>query len=387
MSIHVVESLTDVSAVEWNGLNLCGNPFIRHEFLCTLETERCADRHKGWRAQHILLRSDDTLELIGAIPLYLKNHSWGEFVFDWSWASAFARHGIDYYPKLSSAVPFTPASGPRLLTASKGDPGQIRMALANALRSLAQELGVSSAHVLFAETEDMQVLRSLGFLARNDCQFHWRNREYSSFDDFIATFRADKRKKALRERRRVSEAGIRFEIRSGGEMDDDLWDRAFALSESTFAQHGHEHYLSASFFKAIARAMPNAVIAVCAMHGGQLVGVAICFRGDETLYGRYWGQAANFHSLHFETCYFQGIEYCIKHGLKTFEPGTQGEHKIARGFEPTLTQSAHWIADTRFAEALEAHLANERTTVERYQEAMRGHMPFHRPTHEGDEAT
>jgi predicted N-acyltransferase len=378
MAVQVVESLSDIAAEEWNALDLRGNPFLRHEFLSTLETEHCADARGGWRAQHLLLRDDATQKLIGAVPLYLKDHSWGEFVFDWSWASAYSQSGLNYYPKLSCAIPFTPASGPRLLARADSSAAQTKAALAIAVQSLAKELQLSSAHVLFAVEDDLAALKSLQFLVRSDCQFHWHNRGYASFDDFIRTFRADKRKKAMRERRRVSEAGIRFETRSGREMDADLWDRAFALSDSTFAQHGHEHYLTANFFKEIARTLPDSVVVICALHSEQLVGVAICFRGDDTLYGRYWGQAANFHSLHFETCYFQGIEYCIKHGLKSFEPGTQGEHKIARGFEPTLTHSAHWIADSRFAQALNAHLVRERLAVERYRDQMREHLPFHR---------
>jgi predicted N-acyltransferase len=378
MAVHVANSLSDVSAAEWNSLGLNGSPFLRHEFLFALETQRCADTRSGWRASHILVRDDVSSELIGAIPLYLKKHSWGEFVFDWSWASAFAQHGLDYYPKLTCAIPFTPASGPRLLTKAGYEAAGTRVSLAKALQALAQELEVSSAHVLFPSDEDLAVLKATGFLVRSDCQFHWRNRNYASFDEFIATFRAEKRKKALRERRRVREAGIRFETLAGAEISDDLWNRAFALSESTFAQHGHEHYLTAGFFKTVARALPESVVAICALFGEQLVGVAICFRGDTTLYGRYWGQAANFHSLHFETCYFQGIEYCIRHGLQSFEPGTQGEHKIARGFEPTLTHSAHWIADDRFSKALSAHLASERIAVEQYRDAVSEHLPFHR---------
>jgi predicted N-acyltransferase len=378
MSVHVAKSLRDVSAAEWNALDLCGNPFLRYEFLFALEDQRCADAASGWHAQHLLLRQDGTNELVGAVPLYLKNHSWGEFVFDWSWANAFAQHGLNYYPKLSCAIPFTPATGPRLLVKSDDNAAIARMELAKSLVAHAKELDVSSAHVLFASDTDREALEPLQFIQRSDCQFHWRNRGYATFEDFIGTFRADKRKKALRERRRVQEAGIRFSAYSGAEMTDALWDNAFALSQSTFAQHGNEHYLTADFFKAVARALPESVVSICAFHGNELIGVAICFRGGDTLYGRYWGQSANYHSLHFETCYFQGIEYCIKHNLQTFEPGTQGEHKIARGFEPTLTHSSHWIADARFAEALKAHLLRERNAVDRYRQTMMEHLPFHR---------
>ncbi|HYM35638.1 MAG TPA: peptidogalycan biosysnthesis protein, partial [Steroidobacteraceae bacterium] len=242
MSIRIIDSLHEVAASEWNALELNGNPFLRHEFLLALEAHHCADARTGWQAQHLLLHDDGTRELIGAIPLYLKRHSWGEFVFDWSWASAFSQHGLEYYPKLTCAIPFTPATGPRLLARSDAT----RATLADELKGFAEELNVSSTHVLFATEADVAALETLHFLRRCDCQFHWRNRDYASFDDFIATFRADKRKKALRERRRVAEAGIRFEWRSGNEMNDDLWNRVFALSAATFARHGHEHYLNAA---------------------------------------------------------------------------------------------------------------------------------------------
>jgi len=378
MSVRTISSLADVSAAEWNALELHGNPFLRHEFLFTLEQQHCADRHTGWQPMHLLLHDESTRQLLGAVPLYLKKHSWGEFVFDWSWASAYSQQGLEYYPKLTSAVPFTPASGPRLLVNSNTDAARTRSVLAEALQATARQLRVSSAHVLFAEEADIAALQSHRYLSRCDCQFHWRNRTYADFDQFIGTFRADKRKKALRERRRVVEAGIRFETRSGHEMTDDLWHQAFAMSAGTFARHGHEHYLTVDFFKAIARVLPDSIVAILAFYQQQPVAVAICFRGENTLYGRYWGQTADFHSLHFETCYYQGIEYCIRHGLTLFEPGTQGEHKVARGFEPALTWSAHWIADERFEHALGAHLSKERSAVTQYQEAMREHLPFHR---------
>lgn len=378
MRLRVIDSLEEVSAQEWNSLELDGNPFLRHEFLFALEEHACADTASGWQAQHLLLRDPETDTLLGAVPVYLKKHSWGEFVFDWSWASAYSQHGLYYYPKLTSAIPFTPASGPRLLVNPNSDRESVRTSLAKALHDFAVDLKVSSSHVLFAPEVDVTALAKLRYLTRCDCQFHWRNRGFGGFDEFMATFRADKRKKALRERRRVAEAGIQFETRNGDDMTNELWDRVFAMSASTFARHGHEHYLNVDFFKSIAKTMPETIVVIIAVHEREPVATAICFRGAKTLYGRYWGQAENFHSLHFETCYFQGIEYCIANGLTSFEPGTQGEHKIARGFEPTLTWSAHWIADPRFSQALEAHLRQERAAVERYRDAMREHLPFHR---------
>lgn len=377
MPISIAKSFTEIAADEWNALDLGGNPFLRHEFLLALEICECADERSGWQAQHLLLRDETTRVLIGAVPLYLKSHSFGEFVFDWSWAGAYAQHGLDYYPKLTSAVPFTPASGPRLLVRTGTHSLTVRKQLAAAICDLARDRRLSSAHVLFVNETDRAVLESLGFLLRCDCQFQWRNHAYANFDAFLATFRADKRKKTLRERRRIAEADIRFEVRTGGEMTDDLWNRAFAMSAATFARHGREHYLSAAFFKTMAKTLPESQVVVLAFRDSQPIAAAICFRGDDTLYGRYWGQESEVHSLHFETCYYQGIDYCIHHGLTQFEPGTQGEHKIVRGFEPTLTWSAHWIADRRFAAALDAHLARERDAVASYQLAMREHLPFH----------
>jgi predicted N-acyltransferase len=313
------------------------------------------------------------------MPVYLKSHSWGEFVFDWSWASAYSRIGRNYYPKLVSAIPFTPATGPRLL--ARGTPEEkqaIREQLVDVLLDLARRLQLSSAHVLFTTSEEQKLLEARGFIARCDCQFHWQNDSFRNFDEFMATFRADKRKKAMRERRRVAEAGIHFVTLRGNEIDADQWRIAMQLSEATFHSHGHEHYLNADFFRAVATTLPDCLMVKLAMLGAQPVAAAIFYQSSDTLYGRYWGAAAEFHSLHFETCYYQGIDYCIEHGIQHFEPGTQGEHKIARGFAPTKTWSAHWIADKHIAGAIRSHAAQEREAVDRYIDSVRDHLPFHR---------
>lgn len=377
--LRVLDSLADINPDDWNSLALRGNPFVRHEFLHALEYTGCAANATGWQAQHLILR-DDAGRLLGAAPLYLKSHSWGEFVFDFSWANAYARLGLQYYPKLVNAIPFTPATGPRLLTAPDADGAAVRAALLAGMRALAQEHRASSIHMLFAADDDQHAALAQEFLPRQDCQFHWRNRGYATFDDFIATFRAEKRKKLLRERRRVREAGIVFERRNGAELSLEDWRLAFALSANTFAQRGHEHYLNVEFFCAIARQQPDSVVVIWALHGDDRIAVAICFRGADTLYGRYWGAAQEYHSLHFETCYLQGVEYCIENGLQRFEPGTQGEHKIARGFEPAYTHSAHWIADHRVRAAIAEHVKQEARAVERYADSVNEHLPFHRAT-------
>jgi predicted N-acyltransferase len=265
------------------------------------------------------------------------------------------------------------------LTLPGSDAAAMRRTLTRTLLEQARSQHLSSAHVLFVLEEDRHALQEQGFLLRKDCQFHWHNRGYHSFEDFIATFRADKRKKALRERRRIAEAGVRFATLHGEQISDQLWSVVFGFSEATFAAHGQEHYLNAGFFQAVARALPNSVMVKLAYIGDDRpIAAAIFFRSGDTLYGRYWGATADFHSLHFETCYYQGIEYCIEQGLQHFEPGTQGEHKIARGFEPTATWSAHWIADRRFQRAIDQHLAQEREAVDQYMAAVREHLPFRR---------
>jgi hypothetical protein len=377
MSVRIIDSIEDVPPTEWNALDASGNPFVRHEFLAELERTHCVGRAAGWTPHHLLLENDDG-KLEGAVPLYRKTHSWGEFVFDWSWARAWSQAGLNYYPKLVSMTPFTPATGPRLLARRSDDAQGVRARLASSLMDLARDEGVSSAHVLFAGDDDRAALTSQRWLWRKDCQFHWFNRGFASFDEFLATFRAEKRKKALRERRRVAEDGVEFDTYHGGELDAALWRVVFNYSAATFAAHGHEHYLNLEFFRRIAAAMPEAVMVKVARYQAQPIAAAIFFRSADTLYGRYWGAAANFHSLHFETCYYQGVEYCIEHGLERFEPGTQGEHKVPRGFEPTTTWSAHFIADARFARALEAHLAEERAAVDEYMREVRAHLPFRR---------
>jgi predicted N-acyltransferase len=375
LQARIVTSIDRLPAAQWNALALGGNPFVRHEFLLALERTGCVGKAAGWLPNHLVLEEAD--QLIAAVPLYRKSHSWGEFVFDWSWARAYDQAGLRYYPKLVSMPPFTPATGPRLLIAPDA-PGDARTRLNTELLTYAKSEHLSSAHLLFLTDEDRAALSDSGYSWRKDCQFHWHNRGYKTFDDFIATFRSDKRKKALRERRRVSEGGVTFRTLIGAEMDERLWNIVFGFSAATFEAHGHEHYLNVEFFKSVAAVMPESIVIKLAEYQGTPIATAIFFRGDEVLYGRYWGAAANFHSLHFETCYYQGIEYCIEHGLKHFEPGTQGEHKVPRGFEPTETWSAHWIADARFRRAIDHYLNDERAAIDQYILQVEEHTPYHR---------
>jgi predicted N-acyltransferase len=375
-------SIAAISAADWNALDgTLAQPFLRHEFLCSLEESGCVTPRTGWLPQHLVL-DDGRGRIAGALPLYRKGHSRGEFVFDFAWANAYAQHGLKYYPKLLSAVPFTPVTGPRFLVHRSADAGAVKAALIAAATELARSERLSSWHILFPEEEDREAAQRAGLIERRDCQFHWFNRDYDSFDAFLATFTAEKRKKAKRERRRVAEAGIVFDTRSGADMDDALWGTVYEFYADTFYRHGHEPYLNLDFFKLIAARMPEQLMLKIARHGRTPIALAIFFVGEEALFGRYWGAGGNYHSLHFETCYYQGIEYCIERGLRRFEPGTQGEHKVPRGFVPTLTSSAHYIRDERFAAAIRDYALREARGVDDYAAAINEHVPYHRAADE-----
>ncbi len=365
-------TIAAVAAAEWNALDHEGVPFLRHEFLAAVEGSGGATPATGWTPAHLTLHRAGVL--VGALPLYEKAHSWGEFVFDFSWAEAYRRNGARYYPKLVAATPFTPATGPRFLVRPGVDPFPVRRALLAA--ALAREPGASSLHVQFTTRAESEWLAAAGLLTRIDCQFQWQNAGYADFDAFLATFTAEKRKKAKRERRRVAEAGIVFSWRGGDQLTAGEWRAVYALKSATFHRHGHEPYLGLDCFLRLSRTPECRPQVLLATLGGAIVACAIFFRGADTLYGRYWGAAGEFHSLHFETCYHQGIEYCIREGLTRFEPGTQGEHKIARGFRPSLTYSAHHLADPRFAAAIGRYLAEERAAVEAYAAETERHVPY-----------
>jgi predicted N-acyltransferase len=371
----IVERLATVPESEWDALDGRGNPFVRHAFLEALESCGCVGGDSGWEPSHLVLR-DDTGRLAAAIPRYVKAHSWGEFVFDWSWAQAYARAGLRYYPKLLSAVPFTPVTGPRLLTRPDVDPPRLRAELAVLLRSTTELDGVSGVHVNFTSPDDQSALEAAGFLRREDCRFQWRNRGYRDFQDYLECFRAEKRKKLLRERRRVAESGIEFRTVPGESIDEDLWQTIFGFSERTFLLHGTAHYLNATFLGEVARRMPGSLVVKIAERHGRPIAAVVFFQGGGVLYGRYWGAAHYEDSLHFEACYYQGIEHCIGERLESFDPGTQGEHKLARGFEPAFTHSAHWLADPGFAAAVARFLERERAAVAEYVSLATRHLPF-----------
>jgi len=372
-----LQRIADIDAATWNGLAGHSQPFVRHEFLLALEESGCAVPRTGWTPRHLLLE-DAGGRAVAALPLYLKGHSRGEFVFDFSWANAYAQHGLPYYPKLLSAIPFTPVRGSRMLVGAGDDARTMTDALIRTVAAYARSEELSSWHILFPSDDNLARLKHAGLIERRDCQFHWFNQGYESFEAFLATFTAEKRKKAKRERRRVAEAGIEFDTRLGGDMNDALWKTVYAFYADTFHRHGHEPYLSLNFFKRIAATMPEQLMLKIARHGTEPIAVAIFFIGEDALFGRYWGAGGNYHSLHFETCYYQGIEFCIEHQLARFEPGTQGEHKVPRGFVPTLTSSAHDIVDPRFAAAIADFARRESKGVEQYAASVNEHVPYHR---------
>jgi uncharacterized protein len=380
MRSRFLGSIRDIDSAEWNAL-ATDYPFLRHEFLAALEDTGCASPATGWTPRHLVM--EDSAGLAAVAPVYEKSHSWGEFVFDFAWARAWEGRGLAYYPKLVMAVPFTPTTGPRVLCRAGADAGALRRAALEAVASWAPAHGCSSVHALFIDAALKAGATAAGWVLRRDCQFQWHNRGYRDFDDFLAQFSAEKRKKARRERRRVQEQDIVFRTLSGADIDTALLDTAWRFHADTFARHGHTPYLSRACFDALAATLGAAMVFKFALRGGRPVAASIFFRSNDTLYGRYWGAEDAYHSLHFEACYHQGIEYCIERGLARFEPGTQGEHKIARGFEPVHTWSAHWLVDPVLRKAVARHLLAEGAAVDEYAAMVAAHTPFRRGAQAG----
>ena len=371
--VTVKDTIAAIPAAEWNALAGDDYPFLRHEFLLAAETSGAVSPDAGWHSRHLSYVHNSKLR--AAMPLYLKNHSWGEFVFDWAWARAYEQAGLNYYPKLVSAVPFTPAPSPRLLLRDRKDT-EAAAVLLDAAIQLAGETECSSLHVLFPAPDDLPLLRDAGLHIRKDCQFHWHNNEYSDFDDFLATFSSAKRKKTKRDRRRVAEAGITFRRLHGNDLDAAMWEIVYRLISMTFMRRGSLPYFSLDFFKEISRSLPKNILVILAEMRGEPIAASVFFESDRALYGRYWGSSGHYDALHFETCYYQGIEYCIDSGIALFEPGTQGEHKISRGFVPEATWSAHWLKQPEFFSAIGNYLDEERRHVERYMDAVDSHSPY-----------
>ncbi len=373
MQFDIATTLETVPAAEWDALVEDDNPFARHAFLVALERHGAVGEDFGWWPRYLLAR--DGGRLVGAVPLYLKDNSYGELVFDWSWAEAYERAGLAYYPKLVAAIPYTPATGRRLLT---GDETVARR-LIDAAVDYARDLGVSSLHWLFTDARDTALL---GAHPEHDLrlgvQFHWHDAGYADFDAYLGALTASKRKKIRQERRRVREQGIELLRLHGDEVSDDQWSLWHRFYTSTFDRKWGHATLSEGFFREIGRTMPRNVLLVLARHAGETVAGAFCLRGRRTLYGRHWGCTRQLDQLHFEACYYQGLEYCLEQGLTRFEPGAQGEHKIARGFLPARTWSAHWIADPQWREIIGRFLEQERAGMLEYIEELSAHSPYRR---------
>lgn len=380
----LLDSIHDIDPQRWDALWRAGDepdyPFVRHCFLAALEDSGCTRSNTGWTPKHLLLHEQG--QLIGAMPLYLKTHSYGEYVFDWAWADAYRRHGLNYYPKLLGAIPFTPASGPRLALAPGQDAASRIGQIKGFLSRSCQAHGWSSWHCLFYPQEqqcwwDSGAIDAQSSLSRLGCQFHWFNRDYRDFDDFLDTFSSRKRKSVRKERRQVTDSGVTLTRLTDDQITAADWDRFYHFYHTTYLKRsGNTGYLNRDFFAAIARHMGDQILLVKAEYEGDNIAAALCFFDHQRLYGRYWGCLEEIPGLHFEACYYQGIEFAIERGLQVFDPGAQGEHKIQRGFEPTLTYSQHWLADERFHGAVADFLHRETPGVEHYRDDCATYLPF-----------
>lgn len=375
MRIRVLNGLQQVSPESWNRLAGNANPFVRYEFLRALEDSGCVRAETGWYPQHLLLENDDN-ELIAVAPAYLKTHSYGEYVFDWAWADAYERSGHSYYPKLVFAIPFSPVTGPRIL--AQNLTGDIVEAMAAGARELADARGASSIHWLFTPADLNGHLANNNYMQRTGFQYHWQNHDYANFDDFLAEFSSDKRKKVKRERRLVREQDVRMEIVEGNDMTAQLWDRFYEFYRSTIVNHGAIAYLNREFFGEIGEKLADAIVMVFAWQDDECIAGSINLKGDDALFGRYWGSDRFVDHLHFETCYYTAIEYCIANGFKRFEAGAQGGHKLSRGFLPTPTYSMHWLRHQEFSDAVERYLQQEQDGIEYQLNELNEHTPFKR---------
>ena len=367
---RIHRALSEIPAADWDALHDGRNPFVAHAFLSGLETTGCLRDEWGWTPCHVGFWNGDAL--LAAAPGYLKTNSHGEFVFDHAWAHAYAQHGLEYFPKWLGAVPYSPVTGPRLLARNDAD----RRTLSEAIVGFVRQAGLSSAHVNFHDEREDPAFDP-GWMLREDVQYHWRNHAgWRAFDDFLAAMDHRHRKNIRQERRKVREAGISFRIAHGDEASEADLAAIHGFYLRTFADYGNSPALTLEFLRHLACAMPRNLVLVLGERDGEPVSGALCLRGGDTLYGRYWGASEQVAGLHFETCYYQGIEYCLREGLRVFEPGAQGEHKIARGFLPTLVRSRHWIADPRFAAALRDWCRDERRGLRDHAAMLAAHSPF-----------
>jgi len=378
MQGQIHNSIAEINAAEWNRLIRDNNPCLRHEFLLAMEQNECVGERMGWFPRHLSVRAG--AELKGAMPLYEKTNGYGEFVFDRAWEDAYLRSGRAYYPKLVSAVPYTPATGQRLLCLR--DESGVKTGLLKFALELALQSQMSGLHLLFPDHLDHQFLLQQGLMSRHDCQFQWFNRDYQNFDHFLSHLTRKRRKNIRQERRKVKDAGIIIRRLHGDETTERDWQHFEHFYRRLFDRKWGMPTFNLPFFQQIAEQMPKQVLLVLADHGGQCVAGALMYVGDSTLYGRHWGCEGYFDSLHFELCYYQGIEYCIDNGLKLFEPGAQGEHKVPRGFEPVRTCSNHWIADEAFVQPISDFCEQEKRAIADYILQVKESSPYQEHSHD-----
>ena len=383
ITVRVLESIGEVPAAAWDACAGTANPFVSHAFLRVLEDSGSARPETGWRPQHLVIEDPEgglagglNGGLLGAAPLYLKGHSYGEYVFDWAWADAYERAGGHYYPKLQSCVPFTPVTGPRLLLRPDAERSSVAAALIAAMTQLAERFGVSSLHVTFPTRDEWELFGAAGFLQRLGRQFHFENPGYASFDDFLAALSSSKRKAIRKERRAVADSGLVLRTLTGEEVEPHHWDTFYRFYMATADRKWGSPYLTRAFFRQLGETMAERVVLVLAEDRGTPVAGALNLRGEDTLYGRNWGCLGDHRFLHFETCYYRAVDFAIEHGLKRVEAGAQGEHKIQRGYGPVETYSAHWIADPNFRDAVARFLDQESDMIRHEIAALAEHNPF-----------
>ena len=376
-TVKVMNRIGAVAAADWDACAGPDNPSLAHAFLHALEESGSVATEAGWQPQHLVVE-DGAGHVIGAAPMYLKSHSYGEYVFDWGWADAYERAGGDYYPKLQISVPFTPVTGPRLMVRPGAD-RDVPAALIAGMQQLAQRYGISSVHVTYPTEPEWQRLGDVGWLQRTGEQFHWQNDGYGSFEDFLAALSSRKRKMIRRERREVADSGIRLHAFTGDAIEPEHWDAFYRFYIATADKKWGYPYLTHDFFQLLGETMAERVVLVMAALDGRWVAGALNLLGIDTIYGRNWGSAGEFRFLHFEACYYQAIEFAIAHGLKRVEAGAQGPHKLQRGYLPCLTYSAHWIVDSRLRDAVANYLGRERMMVDYELAALAAHSPFRKP--------
>jgi predicted N-acyltransferase len=377
IAVRLVDGIETIGAEAWDACAGADNPFLSYAFLHALEASGSATADTGWRPQH-LVAEDCSGRIVGVVPMYLKSHSYGEYVFDHGWADAYRRAGGRYYPKLQVAVPFTPVTGPRLLTADRPDRAALRAGLIEALETVAERSRLSSLHVTFCTGEEAEAFAAGGFLIRSGFQYHWENRGYRSFDDFLAALNHGKRKSIRRERRDVAAQGVEVVALSGDDLRPEHWDKFFEFYHATSDRKWGSPYLTRDFFARLHATMADKVVLMMARKDGNWVAGALNLLGRDVLYGRNWGSYGDFRFLHFEACYYRAIDVAIERGLTRVEAGAQGEHKVQRGYLPRPTWSAHWIRDPGFRDAVARFLQQETAIIRHEMAALQEHSPFKR---------